>query len=151
MTNHNKFNNKKNKNMNFEIIYNGHCSCSLTHLKSNSVIKTDAPLDMGGNAQSFSPTDLVVNALASCIITTIALKYKEFDDLLVGTKIMGNKIMAQDLPRRIQKIELEFTFPKQFPNDEKTQKIVQNIMHTCPVDQSLHPSIERKFSMAWQD
>ncbi len=149
MTKTNKYH--KFNSMNFEIIYNGQCSCSLTHLKSNTTITTDAPVDMGGKAQSFSPTDLVVNALASCILTTIALKYKEFDQVLIGTKVLANKIMAQDMPRRIQKIELQFLFPKQFPNDEKTQKIVYQIMHTCPVDQSLHPNIERIFSVAWQE
>ena len=52
--------------------YEGDKKCSLTH-PEGATLKTDAPKDIGGDASAFSPTDLVAAALASCVLTTIAM------------------------------------------------------------------------------
>ena len=57
----------------FEIKYLGGLRTSSTHLDSGSVINTDAPKDNHGLGETFSPTDMVCSALASCILTIMAI------------------------------------------------------------------------------
>ena len=48
--------------------------------------------------------------------------------------------MASD-PRRISKIEVQFTFPENY--EDKTKKKLEKAALTCPVLQSLHPILKR--------
>src|SRR5690349_3800793 len=53
--------------------YTGKLGTELTHGPSGALLRTAAPLDNQGDGSSFSPTDLVAAALASCIVTTMAI------------------------------------------------------------------------------
>ena len=57
----------------FEIKYQGNLRTNAIHLDSGSEINTDAPKDNHGLGETFSPTDMVCTALASCIITIMAI------------------------------------------------------------------------------
>ena len=56
-----------------EIKYQGDLRTTATHLDSGSKISTDAPKDNHGLGETFSPTDMVCSALASCILTIMAI------------------------------------------------------------------------------
>ena len=63
--------------------YLGDLRTSSIHLQSGTEIISDAPVDNNGKGEAFSPTDSVANALATCMLTIIAIKSR---DLNVETK-----------------------------------------------------------------
>lgn len=56
-----------------DIEYLGELATTATHGPSGTTLRTDAPVDNAGRGLSFSPTDLLVTALGSCVLTTMAI------------------------------------------------------------------------------
>jgi putative redox protein len=131
-----------------ELIDQGELRTLATHVYSGTQLFTDAPLDNQGKAQSFSPTDLVAVALASCIITTIAILLKQEQLSLEGSQLAVRKIMVSN-PRRIGAIELDMTIADNQLTAEQKQKL-EAIAHSCPVAKSLHPDIEQRLVFNYQ-
>ncbi len=75
----------------FEIKYQGDLRTTATHLDSGSEISTDAPKDNHGLGQTFSPTDMVCSALASCILTIMAIAVEKNNVDIKGTKQWSKK------------------------------------------------------------
>ena len=96
----------------FEIKYQGDLRTTATHLDSGSEISTDAPKDNHGLGETFSPTDMVCSALASCILTIMAIAVEKNDVDIKGTKATVEKTMGTN-PRRIVKIDIDLIFPKE--------------------------------------
>ena len=122
------------------IQYQGNLRCSALHLQSNSQIETDAPTDNRGKGERFSPTDLVCTSLATCMITTMALRATDMGIELKDTTVAVKKHMAGD-PRRIAKIDVELTFPAMLKLEDKDKIILQRVGDNCPVIKSLHPDV----------
>ena len=123
------------------ILYEGNLRCNAKHLQSGNSIETDAPTDNRGKGERFSPTDLVCTALATCMITTMAMKASDMNIELKGTTVDVKKHMLAD-PRRIGKIDVIVTYPSTLVLDEKDKTILQRVGDNCPVMKSLHPDIE---------
>ncbi len=134
--------------MTAQIIYQGDLRTSATHLQSGTAINTDAPTDNQGKGECFSPTDLVVTALATCMITTMGIKARTMDIQLDGTKADVTKIMASD-PRRISEIVVHLFFPPSLHLDEKQKEILERTARTCPVERSLHPDVKLDLQFNW--
>ena len=62
--------------MTSKITYLGDLRTSSVHLQSGTEILSDAPTDNHGKGEAFSPTDLVANALGSCMVSIMAIKSK---------------------------------------------------------------------------
>lgn len=120
--------------------YEGDLRVKLTHGPSGSVIETDAPLDNEGKAERFSPTDLVVAALGSCIMTIMGIIAKRDGIKLDGTTFRAEKYMNEN-PRRIAKIVMQFYLPKELTIPQRTK--LEKAAHTCPVHHSLLLEIEK--------
>jgi len=75
----------------FEIKYQGDLRTTATHLDSGSKISTDAPKDNHGLGETFSPTDMVCSALASCILTIMAIAVEKDDIDIKGTNAIVKK------------------------------------------------------------
>jgi len=119
--------------------YLGDLRTEIIHLRSGSVITTDAPLDNKGKGENFSPTDMVASALGSCIFTIMGIAAREHAFSIDGSTCMITKIMT-DSPRKITEIKIEFDFTV---NDYtgKQKKILEYCVKTCPVALSLNDSI----------
>ena len=126
------------------VVYNGDLRTTCTHLKSGSSFETDAPTDNHGKGERFSPTDLMVTSLATCMLTVMGIKAKTMRFDLNDVKVEVLKIMKAD-PRRVSGIELTFHIPDRLKDiDEKTKAILRQAGETCPVFKSIHPDIEVK-------
>ncbi len=130
------------------VVYEGNLRTVCTHLKSGTVVETDAPTDNQGKGERFSPTDLVATALGSCMLTIMGMKARDMDVDLKDVKIEVEKIMAAD-PRRISGINLTFHFPDSLETDEKQRTILERAAHTCPVIYSIHPDIAVNVNFNW--
>lgn len=134
--------------MTASVIYKGDLRCQCTHIQSSTVIETDAPTDNRGKGERFSPTDSLCVALATCIITTMALKANDMKIDLAGTTIDVTKHMLSD-PRRIGKIDVILRFPVILNLDEKDKIILKRVGDNCPVAKSLHPDMMVNIEYYW--
>ena len=111
------------------------------HIKSNSKILTDAPIDNNGKGEAFSPTDLVCAALSSCMMTLMGMLAEREGIDLTGLSSEITKIMASN-PRRIAEIQIVFTHNELKATEIQMQKL-RNAALTCPVALSLGESIKQ--------
>lgn len=119
--------------------YQGQLHCELTHGPSGSRIQTDAPKDNQGKGENFSPTDLVGAALASCILTTMAIVADRDGVSLAGATAEVSKEMIPT-PRRIGELPVTLTLPASIPAEYR--KKLETAAHLCPVSKSLHPDVK---------
>jgi putative redox protein len=119
--------------------YLGDLRTEMTHVRSGSVIITDAPVDNKGKGEFFSPTDLVASALGSCIYTIMGIAAREHGFSIDGSSCSITKIMT-DNPRKIGEIRIEFDMTTNNYTD-KQKKILDYCVKTCPVALSLNESV----------
>ena len=130
------------------IIYTGELRTTATHLKSGTIIETDAPVDNNGKGERFSPTDLVATALGSCMLTIMGIKARDNQWPIDGTKVSIQKIMGTE-PRRITGVKVVFDFPAGHNLGEKERTILERAALTCPVAQSVHPDMVQDVIFNW--
>ncbi|MEM8911893.1 MAG: OsmC family protein [Planctomycetota bacterium] len=123
-------------------IYQGELRCEAIHGPSRRVLQTDAPVDNGGKAESFSPTDLVATALGTCILTILGLVAKRHELDLVGTTVTVQKEMITQPIRRIGSLRTTVAYPAQIHLSETDRSRLEAAARKCPVHQSLHPDID---------
>lgn len=127
--------------------YKGQLSCTLTHGPSGCELITDAPKDNHGLGRSFSPTDLLASALASCTLTVMAIYAERHNISLVGAKAHITKEMAADPIRRVSKLTVKISLPKTVPEEQRAA--IERAGHTCPVSQSLHPNTQQHITVEY--
>lgn len=130
------------------IVYKGDLRTESTHVLSNSIVLTDAPLDNHGKGEAFSPTDLVANSLATCMLTIMGIKANSLAVDLLGSRAEVTKIMQTE-PRMIGEIVIAFDMQTS-EIDDKTKTILERSALTCPVYLSLHPNIKKTISFNWK-
>jgi uncharacterized OsmC-like protein len=136
------------KSMTSQVIYKGGLRTLASHLQSGSTIETDAPTDNHGMGARFSPTDLIGTSLASCILTTMAIRAKDLDSKLIGVSIETEKFMEAN-PRRISRIDIHFSWPDGIIFSEEERNRLNEIALSCPVKESIHPNILLNINYNW--
>jgi putative redox protein len=119
--------------------YLGDLRTEIVHIRSGSVIMTDAPVDNKGKGENFSPTDMVASALGSCIFTIMGIAAREHEFSIDGSSCKITKFMS-DSPRKIGEIKIEFDFTGNEYTD-KQKKILEYCVKTCPVALTLNESV----------
>lgn len=133
--------------MTAKITYTGQLNTQAEHIKSSTIISTDAPTDNQGKGQSFSPTDLVATGLASCILTIMGIKARDKGVDMSGATAEVTKVMGSN-PRRIVRLEVKVQMPDN-NFTEKEKMLLEKAAHHCPVGNSLHPDLEEIVTINW--
>jgi uncharacterized OsmC-like protein len=128
------------------VVYQGQKHCELTHGPSGSRIETDAPRDNQGKGERFSPTDLVGAALASCILTTMALVAERDGVSIEGATAEVVKEMNPD-PRRIKALPVLVRMPAHLAPEQRAK--LERVANHCPVHRSLHPDVDARISFEY--
>lgn len=133
--------------MTSKVTYIGDLRTTSVHVQSGTEILSDAPKDNHGKGEAFSPTDLVANSLATCMISIMGIKSRDMKVDLTGSTVEVTKIMQAE-PRKIAKIITVLNMNVQA--DDKTKTILERAAMTCPVMLSLHPDIEKEVIFNWK-
>ena len=131
-----------------EVFYEGDLHCRAVHGPSGQQIATDAPVDNQGRGECFSPTDLFVTSLGTCMSTIMAIAGRNHGLDLTGLRVKLRKSMSTDAPRRIARLEIDYHVP--LPADHPKRALLEAAALGCPVERGLHPDIEQKVEFFWQ-
>jgi putative redox protein len=126
--------------------YLGDLRTEATHLQSGTKIITDAPTDNQGKGEAFSPTDLLAESLAGCMLTTMGIAARTHGINIDNTHAEVTKVMAAN-PRRVAEVVVNLKFPLQY--EEKDKKILEAAALGCPVIVSLHPDVKKTVDFGW--
>ena len=129
-----------------KIIYKNNLRTEAQHIASGQKIITDAPLDNNGKGEAFSPTDLVATALASCMITIMAIAAEKNGINISETSASVKKVMGIN-PRTISDIVIEITMSKDLAL--KDRKRLEKAALACPVHKSLHPDMNKEITFSY--
>ncbi len=127
-----------------EVNYLGGLRTECKHVRSGSIILTDAPVDNKGKGEAFSPTDLVATAYASCMLSIIGIHCDEQGLKFEHGKASVVKVMAS-APRRISRIEIQMDLSGNNWSSAELERIIR-VAKACPVAQSVHKDIEIEFT-----
>ncbi len=133
----------------FSITYDGGLRCAAIHGPSGTALTTDAPKDNHGLGEAFSPTDLAATALATCMLTTMAIQTRTEGLALEGMSAEVEKYMTSTPPRRLARIVVRLRMPTGIPIAVRPR--LQQLAHGCPVALSLHPDVVQEISFSYPD
>jgi putative redox protein len=135
--------------VNISIEYTGDLHCDATHGPSKTELATDAPADNKGKGESFSPTDLVATALASCVLTTMGIVARRHQWPLDGARARVEKHMTATPSRRIARLPVRIEMPAGLNAEART--VLERTARTCPVHESVRADIERPMTFVYPD
>jgi putative redox protein len=119
--------------------YQGELRVGAVHGPSATTLCTDAPVDNQGRGESFSPTDLVATALGSCVLTILGIAARRDGLALEGARVLVEKHMSSDTPRRIARLVVHHHLPAGIPVEQRAK--LERAARTCPVRESINPAI----------
>lgn len=129
-----------------KIEFSGQMHTKCTH-PSGSTIETDAPKDIQGKGEEFSPTDLFAVSVGSCMLTLMGIRGKQLGIELKGMTAEVEKHMATAPVRKVGKIIIRIR--SSYSPDQMTQSKLEQAAIDCPVHLSLHPDVKVELDFVW--
>jgi putative redox protein len=129
-----------------KVIYLQNLRTESTHIRSGKTLITDAPLDNKGKGEAFSPTDLLCTALATCMITTMAIAADNYKIKFSNATAEVVKVMESN-PRRVSEIKIEITIVGIFSDEQKV--VLERAALNCPVTKSLHHDLNQNVNFKY--
>jgi len=123
--------------------HEGALRCRTINQNGEPII-TDPSKDHGGKGEAYSPVDLAVVALSSCILTVMGIVAKRHKLDTAGSRIEAAYEMAGG---RISKIILNINVAGNIPADKRP--LLEKTVHMCPVHNSFSPGIEYKVEIVY--
>jgi putative redox protein len=120
--------------------YEGDLRVSAVHGPSGAELRCDAPTDHEGLGRSFSPTDLVATAFATCVVTILGIVARRRGVSIEGTRYRVAKEMVADPKRRIARLTLSIHLPAALSSEDR--EALETAGNSCPVKQSLDARTE---------
>ncbi len=133
--------------MTSKVTYLGDLRTSSEHIQSGTIILSDPPVDNNGRGEAFSPTDLLANALGSCMMTIMAIKARDLNIDLTNSTVEVSKFMQAE-PRKVSRIGIVMNM--NIALDDKNKIILERTAMNCPVLLSLNPDIEKDIVINWK-
>ncbi|WP_312487381.1 OsmC family protein [Sphingomonas sp.] len=126
--------------------YEGDLRCHVTHPDDGAVLIMDAPRDLNGRGEGFSPSDLLSASLGGCVLSIMAMAGRVAGLELAGatatvTKTMGNA------PRRITTLGVTVRVPGRY--DTAQRKRLEAAAAACPVHAVL--GIDAPIAIVWDE
>ena len=121
------------------LVYEGGLHTAAIHGPSGAALETDAPVDNQGKGEAFSPTDLLATALASCMLTTMAIVGDREGWVLDGARARVEKHMVLEPRRRVGRLVVELSLPDGLSMQARGR--LEDTARGCPVAASLDPAL----------
>lgn len=106
----------------------------------------DQPTEEGGTDQGPTPVEMLVSSLGACVATMIAFyaNQKKIDISEMTVDVTFEKLKN---PYRVGSIDVNVNYPGQ--TDERLQKTLERIAHTCIVHHTLETPPEIRIKFPW--
>jgi putative redox protein len=134
-----------------DLTYAGNLRCTARHISIGQSLSTDVSTSQGGLGENLSPTDLLVVALGTCVLTTLAMVGERRKLDLSGLSACLEKDMVTTPVRRLGSIGMTITLPLGLRLSPEDRDRLENAVRRCPVKQSLHPDIDVRVEFVYPD
>jgi uncharacterized OsmC-like protein len=116
----------------------GPLGMEVVHGPSGAVVRTEPPVDNGGDGSRFSPTDLCAASLGVCASTILRLTAARLGIELRGVGFTLEKHMNAS-PRRLGRLVVTYTLETDCPEADFAR--LEAAGRACPVRLSLGPDV----------
>jgi putative redox protein len=134
-----------------DLAYDGSLRCTVRNISSGRTLTTDTSTAAGGLGENFSPTELVVAGLGTCVLTSLAMVAQRRQIDLTGLSACLEKDMQTTSPRRISSIGMTITMPLGVRLTPDDRSRLEHAAQRCPVKQSLHPEIDVRVEFVYPE
>ncbi|MFZ9044330.1 MAG: OsmC family protein [Cyclobacteriaceae bacterium] len=133
--------------MHIKTAYQGQLRTKALHNMSGNTLLTDAPTDNNGKGETFSPTDLVAAALASCMMTIMGIEGQKMGFDMDKLEAETEKVMSVS-PRKISKLRIHLKWSDPKGTSDQRQLLKEKAL-TCPVALSLSEQLKQEITFSF--